>query len=237
MNIKKLIPRFIKKPINFIYSSILEIDEPRRLKNIYSKFVKKGDLVFDIGGATGTHTGVLMNMGAKVISFEPNKNSYLKLKLINSQSYQIGIGSKNEKKKFYTFIDDDHSTFLKESPKLKEQIFKEAYEVNICTLKSQIDKFGIPIFIKVDVEGFEYEVLKTLPKDIKTIIKFEYTPSISEIGFKCIDFLSEKGFKFNYTYAVFHKFKSNTWLTGKELEEKLSKDKNLFGDIYAKSTN
>jgi len=42
MEIRKLIPKFIKKPINFVYSSALEIDEPRRLKNIYSKFIGGG---------------------------------------------------------------------------------------------------------------------------------------------------------------------------------------------------
>ena len=47
-------------------------------------------------------------------------------------------------------------------------------EVEMTTLDKLIETYGIPVFIKIDVEGYELEVLKGLSKPVR-LISFEYT--------------------------------------------------------------
>ena len=37
----------------------------------YSQFIKKGDLVFDVGANVGSRSKLFLNLGAKVVAFEP----------------------------------------------------------------------------------------------------------------------------------------------------------------------
>ena len=73
----------------------------------------------------------------------------------------------------------------------------------ILNLDSMINKYGIPKFIKIDVEDYEYKVLCGLNQPIE-FISFEYTvPERVDEVIKCIDrinFLaSGKKVLFNYS--------------------------------------
>jgi hypothetical protein len=71
----------------------------------------------------------------------------------------------------------------------------------MTTLDKLIEQFGIPSFIKIDVEGFEYEVIKGLSKPVKAL-SLEFTPEIIESTYKCINYLQQLG-KINLNYSVF----------------------------------
>jgi hypothetical protein len=45
--------------------------------------------------------------------------------------------------------------------------------VNVATLDSLIDEFGVPDYAKIDVEGFDLEVLRGLSRPIP-LLSFEY---------------------------------------------------------------
>ena len=56
-----------------------------------------------------------------------------------------------------------------------------------------IKKYGIPNFCKIDVEGYELEVLKGLSKPIKTL-SFEYTiPEFIDKDVDCNEYLNSLG--------------------------------------------
>ncbi|MDD5633944.1 MAG: FkbM family methyltransferase, partial [Candidatus Omnitrophica bacterium] len=40
----------------------------------YARFIKKGELCFDIGANIGDRTGVFLKLGASVIAIEPQEN-------------------------------------------------------------------------------------------------------------------------------------------------------------------
>jgi len=235
--LRNIIPSQIKKPFNFIYSSILEIDEPRRLKKFYSQFLKKGDLVFDIGANKGLHTKIFLDLDCRVVAVEPNPE--LVNKLNNKFGKKIvlvdkGIGPKNDVMDFKMFLEDGHSTFYKNNPKLVNQYLYKTIPLQVITLNNLIEQYGKPSFIKIDVEGFEYNVLKTLK--FPTTVVFEFTSSIFDVAIKCIEHLNKIGnAKFNYTYSINHKLELNKWVSGEELVNLLKKSTpHLFGDIVVR---
>ena len=65
--------------------------------------------------------------------------------------------------------------------------------VNITTLDELIKKFGNPKYIKIDVEGFEHEVILGLTKK-SDIISFEFTSEFIDDAFKSIDYLISLGY-------------------------------------------
>ena len=44
----------------------------QELRRFYATFVRKGDLVFDVGAHVGRHAEVFTDLGAKVVAVEPN---------------------------------------------------------------------------------------------------------------------------------------------------------------------
>jgi 16S rRNA A1518/A1519 N6-dimethyltransferase RsmA/KsgA/DIM1 with predicted DNA glycosylase/AP lyase activity len=46
---------------------------------LYSSFVKKGSLVFDVGANEGNRTAIFLELGAKVVAVEPQAECIAKL--------------------------------------------------------------------------------------------------------------------------------------------------------------
>ena len=78
------------------------------------------------------------------------------------------LGAQEGKMPFY---EGDTSTLSTLSSEWKKRVsdtrfisetWRPAREVRVTTLQEIIDQYGIPQFIKIDVEGFEYEVLMGL---------------------------------------------------------------------------
>ncbi len=70
--------------------------------------------------------------------------------------------------------------------------------VDVTTLDDLISRYGRPAFIKMDVEGYEYEALKGLSRPVKSLC-FEFTPEFIDSTRRCIDHLAGIGSaRFNY---------------------------------------
>jgi FkbM family methyltransferase len=67
------------------------------------------------------------------------------------------------------------------------------YKVPTITLDSLINHYGCPDLIKIDVEGYELEVLSGLTNK-QNIIEFEWTEELKDNLIKCIHHLSGIGY-------------------------------------------
>jgi len=135
--------------------------------------ISPDEIALDIGAHIGFFSLLLhslMSDDGRVFSFEPSRDIFLflekNLNLIPScQVMQIALSDQSGQKDFYAYP-MAHSEFNTMHPELLSQdkkashINPELYQVSTITLDAWVQKNGmIPTFIKMDVEGSEYEVL------------------------------------------------------------------------------
>ena len=150
-----------------------------------------------------------------------------------------GISSKKEKLKLKINTSNPLiSTFSDhwDKGRFSDSKWDKVISVDTTTLDQLINDYGHPKYIKIDVEGFELEVLKGLTK--KTgIISFEFTSEFFIDAIKCLDYLHLLGYqKFNYSEGERKKFNFDWTSKDKileEIENKIKTNDYLWGDIYA----
>jgi len=163
--------------------------------------VQKGFNVIDIGGHIGTYTVYALMKGANVETFEPMKESYevllenLKLNNLDSVVHNFGLWGKDCKKKMIT------SNYETGSNSLLSNIFTDG-GTTIVTLKEPnryFDKYELIDILKVDCEGAEYEIFKTLTKE--NLNKVNRIVMETHLGFdkgkELLNYLDENGFSTN----------------------------------------
>lgn len=219
--------------------------------NFYKKFISKGDLVFDIGANIGNRTFLFSKLGAKVIAVEPQKSCFYFLKFKSSFKPNIkvlncALGSKKGESVIYisktsaiSTLSRDWISRMKKSKRFGNNEWNIKQKVSINTFDNLIKKYGTPKFCKIDVEGFELEVIKGLSKKIK-IISFEFATETIEKTEEIIEILTslDKNYKFNFSEGESLKFKDNNWRNSNDFFKYLKKlsngNKSLGGDIYAR---
>lgn len=113
--------------------------------------------------------------------------------------------------------------------------YDETVEIRVLTLDDLIKKYGKPTFIKIDVEGFESEVLKGLSHPID-YISFEVLSFNSDLMEECLLILTKLGYsKFNFSMRETFKMSFDSWVKGEIIKTFLNgMSKTYSGDIYAK---
>jgi hypothetical protein len=106
--------------------------------------------------------------------------------------------------------------------------------VSVTTLSDQIKKFGLPKFIKIDVEGYEPYVIAGLNGLAPPTLSFEFSSYVLDDTLKCIDMLNLLGdYRFNYQLGNLMTFVLPQFCTANELKNiLLTANTNLMGDIY-----
>ncbi len=127
------------------------------------------DLIFDLGFHIGQDTEFYLKKGFRVVAIDANpilieegKAKFAKaiaerrLVLIN-----VGIGEKTETLSFY--VNKTHSEWSSFDPKIGATR-GEYYliDVPVVTLESIIGDFGVPYYLKVDIEGHDFIAIKSL---------------------------------------------------------------------------
>jgi FkbM family methyltransferase len=202
------------------------------------------NLAFDIGANIGLWTEANLNKFDKIISIEASPITFEKLKQCKNSNENLvnyAICDNNGKDiKFYHADREALSTLNKDwLTDSKSRFFNDKYKEIICktkTIDDLIKEYGKPHLLKIDVEGGEYECIKSLTQKVDCLC-FEWVAEMNDITYKCLEYLSVLGFtKFyiqmgdNYTFFP----KTNVFEDLSLVKEKLSKmiEKKDWGMIW-----
>ena len=187
------------------------------------KIIKKFTLIntfIDVGANKGQFSLLVNSLFPKknILAFEPIKSEYLIYKKIfknikNVKCFNAGLGNKIKTKQLYLTKSKDSSSFFKPS-KIQNNLFRNTNVVSTQTVKikklsSFLPRLKKPIFLKIDVQGYELEVLKGANlNQIQYIYLegsylklYENQPLIKDI----VKYLSKKNFKLIGEYNLVKK--------------------------------
>lgn len=211
---------------------------------LYRDLIPRGSLCFDIGANIGAKSEALSLVGAKVVAFEPSCQVLPELRarcghIKDWTVVESALGSEAAIATLYTRRNHAQSSLAENW----EGTPAASHSVPVVTLDAAIKHFGRPYFCKIDVEGWELEVLRGLSQPIP-LISFEFHLRDAEIAKAraCLQRLMElDGTSANVTSAESSKFQFQEWMPlGRFLEwfpgdlaQTLSTDQ--YGDIFVRS--
>jgi FkbM family methyltransferase len=221
----------------------------RRLKTLYSQFVRAGDLVFDIGAHAGNHVRAFSALGCRVVALEPQPDFARLLRMLSARRPDVrvieaGVGrapgrgtlSISERTPTVTSLVEGWRDRRAGDPDFADVRWNRTVDIEVTTLDALIDEHGEPAFIKIDVEGSEPDVLAGLSRPVPALA-FEFLPRALEQADACIARLASLGdYVFNWSRGETHKLAARAWLSDREIAAALrSTDaRQRSGDVYAR---
>lgn len=218
------------------------------LDRLYSSFITPGALVFDIGAHAGDRVSSFCRLGARVVAVEPQPLMMRALRLIHGRNPNVSlieaaVSERDGRLALHVnsanpTVSTASDTFILQAAGAalwEGQIWDSAIMVPAVTLQALIDGFGKPAFIKIDVEGFEFNVLSSLRTAVPQL-SFEFTTIDREPAKQCLGFLKNLGqYKFNVSLRETHLLQFSAWLNAEDMIgyiDTLPHEVNS-GDVYA----
>lgn len=212
-----------------------------------------GDLIIDIGANQGAKTGIFLRLGARVVAVEPDelnqeilRQNFTKYRFIQKpltivgkavsdkigvETFWIqepGLAMNTLSQKWVETLQNDESRFG-----YKFQ-FPNNRKIETLTLQDLISIYGEPQFVKIDVEGYELNVIRGLRSPI-ACLSFEVNlPEFRSEGKQCVDHLMNitKNGLFNYTANCAQGFELAEWRNGKEFQSVLDTCKERSIEVF-----
>ncbi|MDG6999402.1 MAG: FkbM family methyltransferase [Nitrososphaerota archaeon] len=192
----------LKIPDGITPRSLKEVLIDRVYEQLDDFIPKPGEVVVDIGAQFGDYAFLCAKMfGAEVFSFEPLRKNYeLMLKFLrvngvnNVHTYNVLLGAGDYSTGVLT---DDGMT---SSPDLTYETGKRYETHEMRTLDSF--KLKAPAILKIDVEGFEMDVLKGAAKTLRLGPKVIVEVHSRELRTNVIQHLGSLGYGIRHENAI-----------------------------------
>jgi FkbM family methyltransferase len=220
----------------------------RRIRRLYRRFVTAGDLAFDIGAHAGNRTRALAALGCRVVAVEPQADFARLLRHLFARSSGVTIVEEaaghaagyttlavSERTPTVSTVSSTWRKARREEADFAGVKWTRSVDVPVTTLDALITRFGMPAFVKIDVEGAEPDVLAGLSRPVP-VVSFEYQPRALDLAEACTARLRELG-DYSFTWSPGESFclATEACLSGPELIASLRAPAapQRSGDIYA----
>jgi FkbM family methyltransferase len=221
----------------------------RRMLRFYRGFIQPGDLCFDVGAHVGNRSRALLRAGGRVVAVEPQPPFPALLRRLYGRHPRFTLvevavgGSEGEadllvSSRFPTVstLSPEWAEWVGGSESFNRVRWDQRVRVPVTTLDRLIARFGVPRFIKIDVEGLESEVLSGLTTPVEWLA-FEYLPAVPDSALTCLDQAERLGrYRYACTVGERQRFESPAWLGAEEMRGWLRalSGTERSGDIYAR---
>lgn len=222
----------------------------RGLRRLYADFVHDGDLVFDVGAHVGDRSLAFATLGARVIALEPQPRIARWLRRMVGRNERIlireeAVGARPGTERLAISRRNPTVSTLSESWRtnvadanrgFRSVRWEESVDVSVVTLDGLIESHGVPSFCKIDVEGYEAEVLAGLSQPLRGV-SVEFVAGDLATATACVRRLSELGrYRFNVVLGEGRRFERDAWMSDDEMLAWLRAGAGgaSSGDIYAR---
>ncbi len=221
------------------------------LRRLYAPFVGAGDLVFDVGAHLGDRAAAFASLGARVVAIEPQPAVARWLRRLVGRNELITVRTEAvgaEAGVARLAISRRTPTVSTVSPAWRQRVrdgnpgfrsvrWEDSVDVPMVTLDALIDAYGPPSFCKIDVEGYEPEVLLGLSRPLPGL-SFEFVAGDLEAAVRCVRRLAALGsYRFNAVLGEGRAFVFASWRDAASMAAWLESGAEggaSSGDVYAR---
>lgn len=220
-----------------------------RMAAFYRQFLGRGDLAFDVGAHVGSRVRAWRRIGARVVAVEPQPDCLRVLRLLYGRNPAVrivptAVGAHAGRARLE--VSSATPTVSSMAPAWIDEVTRDhrfarvrwdtSIEVPVVTLDDLIVAHGEPAFAKIDVEGFEVDVLTGLTRPLRAL-SFEYLPPAHEDALAALHLVAGLGdYRYNYSPIETMRWAAPQWLDAGGLIRLLERYRPLgrSGDVYAR---
>jgi FkbM family methyltransferase len=214
---------------------------------LYGRFLRPGDLAFDIGAHVGDRTGSFRRLGARVVTVEPQPLCLAAIRALyagDDQVTPVESACGPAPGRVMLHVNSANPTVSTASAGFVRaaagaggwdgQVWDRRIEVPVTTLDALVHTHGVPAFTKIDVEGYEDAVLAGLSRPLPAL-SFEFTTIARPVALRCLDRLAGLGrYGFDLALGESQRLTFHRWVSAAELAGHLRTLPHAAnsGDIY-----
>ena len=242
----------LRQTIGLIRSLVIYCRPGRQasLRRLYRPFVRAGQPVFDIGAHLGDRTRAFAALGASVVALEPQAQLFPWLRRLcrgNPRITLLPMAAGAREGEAQIAVSSDNPSVSSMASDWRRDVpahqagfrgvrWDTAQTVSVCTLDALIRRYGQPTFCKIDVEGYEAEVLAGLSRPIDAL-SLEFIGGMPAPTLRCLDALEALApYRYNVIAGEGRQFLFPDWQSAPAIRRWLSEDSGAVpsGDLYAR---